>query len=260
MSNQNPDQIPEPNAWQKRGNGSLIAMLALFVGVLFVLVGVTAYATYKMGQATNPTPLVIPPAIAPPLPPQPYIEVTETTSTGGVIQRKGSAEGASIALAGDKVDGKDLKIAPTSISLGDLGSITGGAFEGSITVTQEGQSRIRLLGLMIFLVCGGLAFYNFKKNPLDWHFWGGLGVASIGGFAIMCDPMLLWYGLAAVGAGAIANFLPSIMAGKLLEAGKSYEDFVNSDSDVKAKWTAYRATTVPQSDKNTIAVIQKANT
>ncbi len=129
-------------------------------------------------------------------------------------------------------------------------------------MVKGNQLLVRILGVLLCLGCGALAFLNFKKNPLDWHFYGGLAVASVSGLLVAIEPDLFWIGLIGAGVAALANFWPSITASRVLEASKNYEDFiaVPENADIKARWVKFRAG-MTAIDKNTIdTVIQKANT
>lgn len=236
-----------PNAWKKRSTGPLIA-------VLVFVVGVALYATYRMGQATNPTPLVIPPAsiVAPPAPP--YIKISETTSTGGKEVNKSEAIGPSFKGSGDGVKANDAVFGQPKVK-SETGEADGGGLTGTFSSMVKGsQLLVRILGVLVCLGCGALAFLNFKKNPLDWHFYGGLALGSVAGLVVAIEPDLFWVGLIGVGIAALANFWPSITASRVLEASKNYEDFITANADIKERWIKFRAG-VSAADKNTIDTV-----
>lgn len=241
---------PVPNSW-KRGT-DYTAIVLLIVGVLVVAGGL--WASYRMGKATNPTPLVIPPAsiVAPPAPP--YIKISETTSTGGKEVNRSDAIGPSFKGSGDGVKANDAVFGQPKVN-SETGSAEGGSLAGDFSSMVKGsQLLVRILGVLVCLGCGALAFLNFKKNPLDVHFYGGLALGSVGGLVVAIEPDLFWVGLIGMGIAALANFLPSITASRVLEASKNYEDFITANADIKERWIKFRAG-VSAADKNTIDTV-----
>jgi len=241
----------KPNAWKKP-----IPPLAWIV-LLVTGIGAGIFAVVATPRpASPPAPVVQAP------PPQSHTVIEYTESTGGKEHVKGNATGASLSLSGEKVEAKDMVIAPTDMTLFDVGSLTGGAFSGSFKASVSGQFWIRMLGLLAFVGCGAGAVLSFKKTPLDWHQWGGLAVGALAGLVVAVQPELFWVGLGGLAIAAALNFFPSRQAGALLSAGQEYEDFLDApgNEDIKARWVKHRQQ-VPTKDKNTIDnLIKRTNT
>lgn len=237
------DEPPKPNSWKDRQNGMIVwgvvAACALMIAGLSV-------GMYVLGQRVVAAPA---PAVQAPVYPSAHIVIDE--STGGKEHVKGNATGASLSLSGEKVEAKDMVIAPTDMTLFDVGSLTGGAFSGSFKASVSGQLWIRIIFAILALAAFALAVLSFKKNPLDWHCYGGLALGGVLCVVVVADPTLLYVGLAGAAIAAVLNFLPSRTATKTIDAAQWYDDFTQSDPDVKAKWLAFRAT-MPSAAKNTI--------
>lgn len=246
---------PVPNSW-KRGT-DYTAIVLLIVGVLVVAGGL--WASYRMGKATNPTPLVIPPAsiVAPPAPP--YIKISETTSTGGKEVNRSDAVGPSFKGSGDGVKANDAVFGQPKVN-SETGSAEGGSLAGDFSSMVKGsQLLVRILGVLVCLGCGALAFLNFKKNPLDWHYTAGLAAGSLGGLVAAIEPDLFWIGLVAVGVAALVNFWPSIAAVKFKSAGDEMQEFINDDSDRAKAWADWQHKYVEDKDTPALKAIRKDN-
>lgn len=252
------DGKPIANAWKDRQNGLIVWGL---VAACAMVLAATGLGLYELGKRTASAPIVREVLTMPPPPPPSHTVIEYIESTGGKEHVKGNATGASLSLSGEKVEAKDMVIAPTDMTLFDVGSLTGGAFSGSFKASVSGQMWIRILGLLVFIGCGAGAVLSFKKTPLDWHQWGGLGVGSLAGLVVAVQPELFWVGGGGLAIAAVLNFLPSRQSSALLSAGQTYDDFIESDPAVKQKWIDYRAKAVPSKDKNTIDnLIKRTNT
>jgi len=244
---------PVPNAWKEKDVPPWAWGVASFVACIVIGI-VLAYAISRSTiQSAQPAPIVQ----APPPPSHTVIEYIE--STGGKEHVKGNATGASLSLSGEKVEAKDMVIAPTDMTLFDVGSLTGGAFSGSFKASVSGQLWIRIIFALLALAAFALAVLSFKKNPLDWHCYGGLALGGVLCVVVVADPTLLYVGLAGVAIAAALNFLPSRTATKTIDAAQWYDDFTQSDPDVSAKWLAFRAK-MPAAAKSVIDnLIKKTN-
>jgi len=245
---------PVPNAWKKRANHVYWIIIA---GLLCVIVAELAwYATHPtdrpMFMALNA------PAVQP-APPQSKTVIEYTESIGGKDHVKGNTHGPDMSVSGEKVEAKDMQIAAHDFTLVDVGTISGGMFSGSIKASVSGSVWIRIIFALLALAAFALAYLNFRKNPLDWHFYGSLALGGVLCVVVAANPELLYVGLAGIAIAAVVNFLPSIMATKTTDAAQWYDDFTESDPDIKAKWIAFRAK-MPAAAKSVIDnVIRKSN-
>lgn len=239
---------PVPNAWKRSSLPGVWYVVIL--ATLCVAWGALVWWGCRQDDARK--------AQAQPAPSHTVIEYSE--STGGKEAVKGNTHGPEVSLSGHEVSGDDLNIKSHDFTLVDIGGITGGAFSGSIKASVSGQLWIRLLGLLAFVGCGALAVLSFKKTPLDWHQWGGLGAASLAGLIVAVNPDLFWIGAGGVALAALVNFLPSMTAGKTLDAAQWYDDFTQSDPAITKAWTDFR-TKMPANAKAVIDnFIRKTNT
>lgn len=248
--------IPPPISRPPRRDRSSLWPYAAVAAVLLIIVGCLVWAVANKYSVSAVTPA----PSAPVHQAQPEMRVTITESTGGKDYVKGNTHGPDMSLSGDKVSGDDLQIKAHDFSLVDVGSISGGVFSGKISASVSGQLWIRILGLLAFIGCGAAAVLSFKKTPLDYHQWGGLAVGSLAGLVVAVQPDLFWVGLGGLGIAAALNFIPSRQSGKTLDAAQWYDDFTESDPDIKAKWIAFRAK-MPTSAKTVIDnLIKRTNT
>lgn len=211
---------------------------------------------YRQHQSLNPSLTIVQPIQA--APPQPHAEYTRTTSTGGVTTSEGALTGPSMRIDGDKVEADKLHLEAPALTLFDIGSVTGGALTGSFKASVSGTLWIRIIFALLALAAFALAYLNFRKNPLDWHFYGSLALGGVLCVVVAANPELLYIGLFGVAIAAALNFLPSITASRTIEASKNYEDFIASAPDIKARWTSFRES-MTSADKSVIDNVIKKN-
>lgn len=251
------DGTPRPNAWKKPLFGvSFLGGTITCIITVFAVGGAIMLLQHLCADPAPPASSDTPATIVQPAPPQPHTRIEYTESEGGETRVKGNATGASMSAMGESVDLDKLRVDNAAFTLADIGATSGGGVAFSLKATTSGMFWIRMLGLAAFLGCGALAFLNFKKNPLDWHFWGGLAVGSLAGLVVLVQPEMFYIGLAGAAVAALANFWPSITAGRVLEASKNYEDFIESSPDLKARWVNFRAG-MTTADKKTIDTVIK---
>jgi hypothetical protein len=116
---------------------------------------------------------------------------------------------------------------------------------------------IRICAIIAALVCFGLALFNFKRAPLDWHYWGGLCVAGLACVLVAANPELLYIGMIGVGLAALANFWPSIAAAKFRSAGDEFQEFVDADPDRTAAWVKWKRKHGEDKDKATFKALRR---
>lgn len=255
-----PDELPKPNAWRKTPNAGAFLLFMLAVGAL-ILCACFLVSHYDTKIDIRPAAPVQPVTERNQLPAPSHTLITHTVTSTGEVHESAVNKGGSISGTGDKADIKGANLAPGAVGLSGITS-SGGGLIGSVTASVSGQMWIRILGLLAFVGCGGLAVLSFKKTPTDWHQWGGLGVGALGGFLVMIQPDLLWIGCGVGAVAALCTAFPSRQAGKLLSAGQNYEDFFDdpANADIKARWSAYRSAKVTSADKTTIdTIIKKSN-
>lgn len=246
---------PEPNAW-KRSNLPVLSIVVVAIAVVAVCVG----GVFLWQNRPFAAPVVATPTVKESLTVPPSIKITHTTSEGGSDKARSEGRGGAISGDGDKINLKDFNQTVPSAGLTDTGNATGGGQSGSISAAVSGLGWVRLLGILGALACAGLAYLNFRKNPLDWHHTAALAGGSLGCILIAANPDLLIMGAIVGGAALLLKGLPSKQATATLDAAQWYDDFVESDPQIKAAWIAFRAK-MPAKSKSVIdTFIKPSNT
>lgn len=203
--------VPAP---KRAGSDRLLTVLAVLLAFVLIGLGVLLFVVLKQnaGHIADPGTMVQAPA------PQAHTTLTYERSTGGIETRKGTNEGASIVMSGDTVNGKDLAIAPTSMSFGDLGSFTGGAFSGNISASTSGLLWVRILGGAWALLCFWRAYVKWQLTPADVPHIAGTAAAGIPGVVAVIAPE---FALACAAGAAVIFIAPHLMASRSDKAGKT---------------------------------------
>lgn len=147
------------------------------------------------------------------VPPQPHIKITHTTSSGGVEDRTGSTEGASIGLHGDNIAASDLKLTATIMSFDGLGAITGGGFGGSFRVSASVGHLLQILAAIFGVVCLLVGAKKIWSPIPDYIHGGGYVLAGIGFIVGAIVPELLgWFGLGSAVVSMLGSMFPAASA------------------------------------------------
>lgn len=195
----------------KRGGDRILTVCVCLLAAILIGLGLIGFLMIRQHTgAASP--------IVQPLPPQAHTTLTYERSTGGIETRKGTNEGGSIKMSGDKIDGDKLAIAPTSMSFGDLGAITGGAFSGNISASTSGLLWVRILGGAWALLCFWRAYVKWQLTPADIPHIAGTAAAGIPGVVAVIAPE---FALACAAGAAVIFIAPHLMASRSDKAGKT---------------------------------------
>ena len=199
---------------KRHGVDRTLGILAVLLAFILIGLGVVLFVVLRQnaGHIADPGTMVQAPA------PQTHSVVTIERSTGGVEYRKGTAEGGSIKLSADQIKGDELKVAPTAMSFGDLGAITGGAFSGNISASTSGLLWVRILGGAWALLCFWRAYVKWQLTPADIPHIAGTAAAGIPGVVAVIAPE---FALACALGAAVIFIAPHLMPSRSDKAGKT---------------------------------------